>query len=243
MAGIRGRILGARLAATSGGASVPTGQGGGQAATHPTAPSQPMRLVGRRRRKPPIKILGIGGIILVALALGYFFVLPMFSGQNTEGQGTSQFGDLFGGDSAGETDAFPADDWGQGADQPDAGDPQNPLGDTPSAQANCTGRAHTVRAGETVGGIAGNNWGIAEQIRRDNGIGAGWGIGVGQTLCISTTVSWCTTGRYHYVRPGEWVSSIAPIYGVTQDALKAQNGIGADNRIEAHSILCIPAAR
>lgn len=106
-------------------------------------------------------------------------------------------------------------------------------------------RTHTVKAGESLSGIA-DLYGITpEALAQANGIDSPDLIVEGQVLVVpgaAAVTELPATGRTHTVQAGESLSTIADGYGLDPDALAAYNGITDANLIAEGQILRIPAA-
>jgi len=95
---------------------------------------------------------------------------------------------------------------------------------------------HTVRAGETLTGIAKAYGVTVEEIMTANGLTNPNLIYVGQRLLIPTSTTYIT----HVVQPGETLTSIAWHYGVSYWDIAALNGLTNPNLIYVGQVLLIP---
>ncbi len=107
---------------------------------------------------------------------------------------------------------------------------------------------HKVRPGETLGGIAQRYRTSVRAIQQANGL-QGTQIRAGQTLRIPTrgygqgpsiVTAGGATNRYHFVRAGESLWSIAQRYGVTVEALCRANKLKTSSTIHPGQRLVIP---
>jgi len=128
----------------------------------------------------------------------------------------------------------------------------------PEPVVSVAARTHTVRRGETLGGIA-NRYGVTQAaIRSANKLSRAGVVRVGQKLVIrratrsttlassggataSRSVTSAAARRTHVVKPGETVGGIAGRYGVAQSALLAANRLGKRGLIRVGQMLRIPA--
>lgn len=118
--------------------------------------------------------------------------------------------------------------------------PAAPDRTTPGADASPTVR-HTVSRGESLWTIA-REYGVDEvSLRRANGI-AGDRILVGQKLTIPGAGSSPSGPILYTVRRGDSLWTIARAYGVTEDAVRALNGLSG-SRIFIGDVLRIPTAQ
>ncbi|MDE2619404.1 MAG: M23 family metallopeptidase [Sphingomonadales bacterium] len=92
---------------------------------------------------------------------------------------------------------------------------------------------HTVRAGETLGGIASRAEVPRILIIEANGLKPPYGVREGQVLVIPRR-------RAHVVKPGETGFAIAMDYGVSWSAIAVANGIDPKARVRAGQSLVIP---
>jgi LysM repeat protein len=104
-----------------------------------------------------------------------------------------------------------------------------------------------VQPGDTVSGIA-VRFGVSESaLASQNKLNAGDAIYAGQQLVLPDSVGASPTpltpGRQHtyVIQPGDTLSGIAAQFGVSENALAAQNGIQDPNRIVAGTTLTVPA--
>lgn len=133
----------------------------------------------------------------------------------------------------------------------------------PMVTTSTTSRAHIVRKGETLGGIA-NRYGVSvKSLRTGNRISSRGTIRAGQKLTIrrTSTASRSTassskassskasskatrsnesSARTHVVRSGETVGGIATRYGVSQSALIRRNGLRSRGKISVGQKLRLP---
>jgi membrane-bound lytic murein transglycosylase D len=120
-----------------------------------------------------------------------------------------------------------------------------PSGSSPSYVGSSAGErvTHTVRKGETLGGIA-QKYGVSlSNLRNWNGI-SGSRINVGQKLTIygkgSATAEASADGYiYHKVNKGETISKIAGLYGTTTSRILDLNGLTARSIIKPGQTLKI----
>lgn len=105
--------------------------------------------------------------------------------------------------------------------------------------ASYNGRWYTVRAGDTLGGIARYSGTTVSQLMQANGLTSSR-IYVGQQLWIpsATVATSCTT--YYYVQQGDNLSSIARAYGINVNALANANGLTNASLIYPGQRICIP---
>ena len=92
---------------------------------------------------------------------------------------------------------------------------------------------HTVRAGETLGGIASRAEVPRILIIEANALKPPYGVREGQVLVIPRR-------RAHVVKPGETGFAIAMDYGVSWSAIAVANGIDPKARVRAGQSLVIP---
>lgn len=112
--------------------------------------------------------------------------------------------------------------------------------DTPAASASGSATRHTVARGESLWTIA-RRYGVDElSLRRVNGL-ASDRILVGQKLTIPDAGSAASGPILHMVRRGQSLWTIARAYGVSEDAIRALNGISG-SRIIIGDVLRIPTA-
>lgn len=96
-----------------------------------------------------------------------------------------------------------------------------------------TATRHTVKPGETLGGIALRARVPRVLIIEANGLAAPYGVRAGQVLVIPRR-------RDHVTRAGETGFAIAMDYGVPWSAIAAANGLKPDARVRAGQKLVIP---
>jgi len=123
---------------------------------------------------------------------------------------------------------------------------------TKAAAAPVPARAssHTVRKGETVGGIA-NRYGVSTQaLLRANGIKDARRIGIGQKLTIPAAGATRTQAvaakaakpRTHTVRSGDSPYTISQRYQISVDALLKANRIRNPRSLKPGQVLVVPAS-
>ncbi len=119
---------------------------------------------------------------------------------------------------------------------------------TPAAAQEGTAQAssasvvyHTVKRGDTVNGIA-RQYGTSPQaIMAANGLNPPYTIYPGHVLVVPLTPP--PPGPsvvYHVVRSGETVSAIARMYGTTNQAIIAANGLRSPYTIYTNQVLVVP---
>ena len=108
---------------------------------------------------------------------------------------------------------------------------------TPSTGPTTGVRIHTVQAGETLSSIARRYGTTVQVLVALNGLANPNHVYVGQRLNVggaaSSPPSQAPSVRYHTVRQGETLASIARAYGTSWQALAALNGISNPNQIYA----------
>ena len=82
---------------------------------------------------------------------------------------------------------------------------------------------HVVQRGENLFRIALEYGTTVEVLTQLNGITLADSIAVGQRLLVPTATT--GTAQAHVVQPGETLASIAALYGITPEALAAENSI------------------
>ena len=100
--------------------------------------------------------------------------------------------------------------------------------DDPASEAR-----HTVKPGETLGGIAARARVPRVLIIEANGLPEPYGVRIGQVLVIPRR-------REHVTRPGETGFAIAMDYGVPWSAIAAANGLQPSARVRTGQKLVIP---
>ncbi len=119
---------------------------------------------------------------------------------------------------------------------------------TPSRATAAPAQVHTVRAGETLGGLS-NRFGVTlAQLRSWNDLGQSSTIKVGQRLQVSAGTSGqvATLGsrgggtRIHVVARGQTLSAVAARYNVSVRAIQDANGLASPNQIKVGQRLRIP---
>ena len=101
----------------------------------------------------------------------------------------------------------------------------------PTTQQNVV-RTHTVRAGETLSGIASKYGTTYQHLAQINGISNPNLIYAGQVLKIDGTAQ-TSSAVYYTVKSGDTLSGIASKYGTTYQAIAQLNGIANPNLIYA----------
>ena len=99
---------------------------------------------------------------------------------------------------------------------------------------------HTVAAGETLAAIAARYGVTISQILVVNGIRNANLIYAGQRLLIPTSGGPAGVPKEHIVNPGESLTSIAALYGISVAQLAAANGLGTGDFVFAGQVLVIP---
>ena len=113
------------------------------------------------------------------------------------------------------------------------------------------GRVHTIKKGETLGGIA-HSYGLSlPALAKANGLADPNRIVAGSVLSIpdpagpspsSTTTAKKPAASSHTVQPGETVEQVARRYGVSVSALAAANGLADPDFVRLGTVLRIPSA-
>ena len=117
-----------------------------------------------------------------------------------------------------------------------------------SSTASGPAQVHTVRSGETLGGLANRFGATLTQLRGWNGLGQSNTIKVGQRLQVSagaqgqvaTLASRGGATRTHVVARGQTLTAVAARYKVTVQALQESNGLASPNQIRVGQRLRIP---
>jgi membrane-bound lytic murein transglycosylase D len=104
---------------------------------------------------------------------------------------------------------------------------------------------HTVRRGETLGGIARAYGTTVSQLKKDNGLSSnlihpGQGLRVGPASSGPSTASNASGGKTYTVRRGDTPGGIADKHGVGLSALLRANGLGRRSTIYPGQELVIP---
>jgi N-acetylmuramoyl-L-alanine amidase len=112
------------------------------------------------------------------------------------------------------------------------------------------GRIHTIKKGETLGGIS-QSYGVSlPALAQANGLSDPNRIVAGSVLSIpgpagpspsSTTTAKTPAASSHTVQPGETVEQIARRYGVSMSALAAANGLANPDFVRLGTVLRIPS--
>jgi len=105
------------------------------------------------------------------------------------------------------------------------------------------GTYHMVAPGETLAAIAARYGVTISEIMLANGISNANLIYAGQRLFIPKSDGPASVPQEHIVSPGESLTSIASLYGVTVAQLAAANGLGIDDFIFAGQVLAIPSSQ
>lgn len=103
-------------------------------------------------------------------------------------------------------------------------------------------QSHQVRPGDTLSGIAATYGVSTTELARLNGITNHDRIYVGQVLSVGDTAApaAAAVSTTHTVAPGETLSAIARKYGVTLNAMVAENGLSNPNFIFVGQRLKVP---
>ncbi len=112
-----------------------------------------------------------------------------------------------------------------------------------SPQAEMVGAQHTVRAGETLLGIAMDYQVPMAAVQLQNGMGASTVVKVGEALEIPPAGAWSGTSPFwvvHEVSPGETLSEIAKAYDVEMSDLQAVNALPNGDALRAGQALVLP---
>ncbi len=138
---------------------------------------------------------------------------------------------------------------------PRAGAPSAPPATTPTANAGAAPSTpppqvtHVVSQGETLLEIAGVYGVSAEDVARANGLLDRDSLAVGQRLAIPASTggrpaapapSAPATQVVHTVKPGDSISSIAELYGVTSESIVRYNGVVDPDSLSIGQQLVIP---
>ena len=113
------------------------------------------------------------------------------------------------------------------------------------------GRVHTIKKGETLGGIA-QSYGVSlPTLAKTNGLPDPNRIVAGSVLSIpepsgpppssTTTTGVKPAGSFHTVQLGETLEQVARRYGVSMSALAAANGIANPDFVRSGFVLRIPS--
>lgn len=105
--------------------------------------------------------------------------------------------------------------------------------------ASYNGRWYTVRAGDTLGGIARYSGTTVSQLMAANGLSSSR-IYVGQQLWIPSATVAASCSSYYYVKQGDNLSRIARAYGINVNALANANGLHNASLIYPGQRICIP---
>ncbi|MGQ9786375.1 MAG: LysM peptidoglycan-binding domain-containing protein [Anaerolineae bacterium] len=105
------------------------------------------------------------------------------------------------------------------------------------------GTYHVVAAGETLAAIAARYGVTISEIMLANGIQNANLIYAGQRLLIPTPGGPASVPKEHIVNPGESLTSIAALYGISVAQLAAANGLGTNDFVFAGQVLVIPAGQ
>ncbi|WP_432499582.1 LysM peptidoglycan-binding domain-containing protein [Kineococcus gynurae] len=165
----------------------------------------------------------------------------------------------------GRDDADPAVASGDGSRSARGSDPTTPVNPAVSARASrllaaalvgaaapaavvgaagpaaaAPGTSVTVRAGDTVGGIAARTGSSVGAIVEANGLGRDARITAGQTLQVPGDAPAPAPTTTYTVRPGDTLSHIAVATGSTVGALRDANGLPANGFIRAGQELTVP---
>ena len=124
-------------------------------------------------------------------------------------------------------------------------------GGTSGGSSTASGTTYTVKAGDTLSGIAAKYGTTYQALAAYNGISDPNRINVGQVIKIPQSGTTGTTGgtsggsstasgTTYTVKAGDTLSGIAAKYGTTYQALAAYNGISNPNRINVGQVIKIP---
>ncbi|PWH20953.1 MAG: hypothetical protein DDG58_00125 [Ardenticatenia bacterium] len=102
---------------------------------------------------------------------------------------------------------------------------------------------HVVAAGETLAAIAARYGVTISEIMLANGIRNANLIYAGQRLLIPTPGGPASVPKEHIVNPGESLTSIAALYGISVAQLAAANGLGTNDFVFAGQVLVIPSGQ
>ncbi|MCS7260799.1 MAG: LysM peptidoglycan-binding domain-containing protein [Anaerolineae bacterium] len=102
---------------------------------------------------------------------------------------------------------------------------------------------HVVAAGETLATIAARYGVTISEIMLANGIRNANLIYAGQRLLIPKSGGPASLPKEHIVNPGESLTSIAALYGISVAQLAAANGLGTNDFVFAGQVLVIPSGQ
>ncbi len=109
------------------------------------------------------------------------------------------------------------------------------------AQASCPGGTlYVIRAGDTLGAIAGRFGTSVEAIVAANPGIQPLNLQIGQTICIPGPAGLCPGGRPYTIQPGDTFFLIAQRLGISLQALVAANPQADPNRLQIGQVICIP---